>query len=125
MPKLRIFLVEDNEMVSGNLIAAIHEMSNVEVRAVARTENQALVWMDENTADVYIVDVMLRNGHGNGLNILKKAETNPGTWIVFSNHSIPEVVRAAKQHGAHYVLDKSNEVDTLLQLLQRMASRIE
>ncbi len=123
MPKLRIFLVEDNEVVSENLIAAIHEMTSAEVIAVARTEGQALEWMESHTADLYIVDVMLRNG--NGLKVLKAADTERGTWIVFSNHSMPEVAKVAKEFGADYVMDKSNEVDTLLLTIQRMASRIE
>ena len=123
MPKLRIFLVEDNDLVSENLTAAIHETTNAEVLAIARSEVQALAWIEENTADVYIIDVMLRNG--NGLKVLQQAETNAGTWVVFTNHNVSELARVAKENGAHYVLDKSNEVDTLMMLLQRMASRIE
>lgn len=118
MSKLRIFLIEDSEIVSENLSNAIHEMTKAKVVGVARSETQALEWLNHNRADIYIVDVMLQNG--NGLDLLKQAKTDDGTWIVFSNHAIPALAKMATELGAHYVMDKSNEVDTLMMTIKRL-----
>ena len=93
MSKIRVFLVEDNETISANLIAIIHELTNVEVIGVARTEEQAVGWMSKNTADVYIIDVMLKSG--DGLSILKQININKGIWIIFSNYTVPNLVKTS------------------------------
>lgn len=120
---LEIFLVEDHEIVSDNLIAAIHELTEAKVVAVARTEAQALDWLEHNRADVYIVDVMLKSG--NGLKVLKQTNTVEGIWIVFSNHAVPQLATMAKEFGADFVMDKSNEVDTLISTIIRLAKANE
>jgi two-component system OmpR family response regulator len=118
--KLRIFLVEDNPMVRKNVIDMIELIVPCEVIAMAETEEEAVEGMRMSDADVFIIDVILKQG--NGLEILRTLRSiKRGVWIVFSNHTLPELERMCLEYGADFFFDKTNEVDSLIQELTRQA----
>ena len=69
MQLLKTYIVEDSQVIRDSLIAALEEMTPIEVVGVAEDEATAVQWLGEssNAADLVIVDIFLKRGSGLGL----------------------------------------------------------
>ncbi|WP_294532723.1 response regulator [uncultured Rhodoblastus sp.] len=65
MQKLRVMIVEDDEMIAG-LLAELIEALGYEVCAVESSENGAVAAARHSRPDLMIVDAHLQNGSGMG-----------------------------------------------------------
>ena len=124
MQRLKTYIVEDSPVIRDSLIAALEEMTPIEVVGVAEDEASAVHWLTEsnNAADLVIVDIFLKRG--SGLGVLRAADrAQPSrTLVVLSNHATPEIRRKCTELGARKVFDKSNELDALMLYCERLAS---
>ncbi|MES2582959.1 MAG: response regulator transcription factor [Pseudomonadota bacterium] len=124
MQRLKTYIVEDSPVIREGLIAALEEMTPIEVVGVAEDEASAVQWLTEsaNTADLVIVDIFLKRG--SGLGVLRAADrtVQPRTMVVLSNHATPEIRRKCTELGASKVFDKSNELEALMLYCERLAS---
>ena len=124
MQRLKTFIVEDSKVIRDSLIAALEEMTPIEVVGVAEDEATAVRWLAEssNAADLVIVDIFLKMG--SGLGVLRAADqTDPQRkMVVLSNHATPEIRRKCTELGASKVFDKSNELDALMLYCERLAT---
>jgi DNA-binding NarL/FixJ family response regulator len=124
MQLLKTYIVEDSQVIRDSLIAALEEMTPVQVVGVAEDEATAVRWLTEssNTADLVIVDIFLKLG--SGLGVLRATEhAQPArTMVVLSNHATPEIRRKCTELGARKVFDKSNELDALMLYCERLAA---
>jgi DNA-binding NarL/FixJ family response regulator len=126
MQLLKTYIIEDSKMIRDNLIAALEEITPVEVVGVAEDEDTAVRWLTEtsNDADLVIIDIFLKLG--SGLAVLRATRTqnkqSKRTTIVLSNHATPEIRLRCAQLGANKVFDKSNELDALMLYCMRLAS---
>ena len=102
MQRLKTYIVEDSPVIRDSLIAALEEMTPIEVVGVAEDEASAVHWLTEsnNAADLVIVDIFLKRG--SGLGVLRAADrTQPSrTLVVLSNHATPEIRRKCTELGA-------------------------
>ena len=124
MQRLKTYIVEDSPVIRDSLIAALEEMTPIEVVGVADDEASAVHWLTEsnNAADLVIVDIFLKRGSGLGvLRAADRAQT-PRTMVVLSNHATPEIRRKCTELGARKVFDKSNELEALMLYCERLAS---
>lgn len=124
MQRLKTYIVEDSPVIRDSLIAALEEMAPIDVVGVAEDEASAVRWLGErnNTADLVIVDIFLKQG--SGLGVLRWADRTPSprTMVVLSNHATPEIRRRCAELGANKVFDKSNELDALMLYCERLAT---
>lgn len=124
MQRLKTYIVEDSPVIRDSLIAALEEMAPIDVVGVAEDEASAVRWLGErnNTADLVIVDIFLKQG--SGLGVLRWADRmpSPRTMVVLSNHATPEIRRKCAELGANKVFDKSNELDALMLYCERLAT---
>lgn len=116
MPDLKTYIVEDSPVIRENLVAALEEMTPVEVVGTAEDEVSARHWLEEkaNECDLVIIDIFLRKGSGLGV-LQGLAQTRRDCKrIVLSNFATPDMRRKCLDLGAHKVFDKSNEIDALI-----------
>ncbi|MCU0942991.1 MAG: hypothetical protein MUE35_10630, partial [Hydrogenophaga sp.] len=72
MPRLRTYIVEDNQVIYDNLVTTLQELLRVEVIGHARDESRAVQWLASGEPfDLMIVDIYLLSG--SGLGVLKAA----------------------------------------------------
>lgn len=115
------FLVEDSKIIRDNLIPTLEALSAARVEGFAETEAEAIAWLNSHDGwDVAVVDVFLREG--SGLRVVDSCrDRGPGQRVVIlSNYATDEVRRRAAELGADAVFDKSTEIDSLLDFLERI-----
>lgn len=116
MPDLKTYIVEDSPVIRENLVAALEEMTPVEVVGTAEDEVSARHWLEEqsNECDLVIIDIFLRKGSGLGVLQGLARTQRDCKRVVLSNFATPDMRRKCLDLGAHKVFDKSNEIDALI-----------
>jgi DNA-binding NarL/FixJ family response regulator len=116
MAELKTYLVEDSHVIRPNLIAALEELSPVQVVGTAEDEDTAVRWLSNplNHCDLVIIDIFLKRG--SGLGVLQSASALPGApqLVVLSNYATPDMRARCLKLGATKVFDKSNQIDELI-----------
>lgn len=123
MPTLRAFIVEDNPVILGNLVATLEELTNIKVVGSVSTEADAVRELDEhgNDLDLVIVDMFLSGGTGLGVLAAAQKMQLDARRVVLTNFATPEVRRRCTALGAAEVFDKSNELDALIDYCEKLA----
>jgi DNA-binding NarL/FixJ family response regulator len=116
MPDLKTYIVEDSPVIRENLVAALEEMTPVEVVGTAEDEATARRWLDgdANECDLVIIDIFLRKGSGLGVLQGLADSARHCKRVVLSNFATPDMRRKCLDLGADKVFDKSNEIDALI-----------
>lgn len=106
---MRVFIVEDSELVKRRLVATLGDLADVEVIGSAASEAEAIASILATHPDVAIVDIQLRSG--NGMNVLQEVKRQQAGLkvIVLTNFGYPQYRRRCLDAGADYFLDKSAE----------------
>jgi len=123
--RIRIYLVEDNEIIRENLVATLEELACAQVVGTAVDEWTALQWLCEpdNACDLVIVDIFLKSGSGLGV-LRGVAGMQPARrMVILSNYATADMRRKCLELGADSVFDKSNDIDALLQYCNALAAR--
>lgn len=117
MQPLRAFVVEDSAVIRENLIATLEELVPLKVVGSAVDEAGALRWLADpaNGCDVAIIDVFLR--HGSGIGVLGALQSGQACFdrVVLTNYANADIRRRCLELGASRVLDKSGEIDSLIE----------
>jgi len=120
---LRVFIVEDSEVIRERLTESISALSNVVVVGHAHTEAHAITAVGHTPCDVLVLDLQLRSGHG--FNVLKALRRKPyGSRlivIVLTNFTTAQYRDRCMEIGADYFFDKSHEYDRVCDVLEDMA----
>jgi two-component system, OmpR family, response regulator len=120
---LRVFLVEDSEVIRERLTESISSLPNVDVVGHADTEAHAITALSHTPCDVLLLDLQLRTGHG--FNVLKAVRARPyGSQlivIVLTNFTSSQYRDRCMEMGADYFLDKSREYDRVCDVLEDLA----
>jgi len=116
MPKLRVFIVEDNPIILSSLIDTLEDLSDVQVVGSVGNEREAVSELQQRDGqlDLAIVDLFLSSGSGVG--VLRSAQDLKLAVrrVVLSNYASPEMRRRCLELGADRVFDKSRELDDLI-----------
>lgn len=123
---LRIFLVEDSEDVRDLIVESLAEIAGVRLVGYAESELDALRHLQQNSYDVLILDIQLKQGNGMSLlQALARSNTRRQSEVrvVFSNHVSPTYRRVGVQCGVEHFFDKSSELPLLCDLLQELAEQ--
>lgn len=124
--QLLAFIVEDNATIRENLVGTLEELTCVKVAGWSATEEEALVWLEENMDrwDVLIVDLFLKQG--SGIHLAQRiARRRPNQKVVvFSNYINASVRKRCAQLGVDAVFDKSTEIDALVDYCSHQCFRI-
>lgn len=119
---LKVFIVEDSDVVRDCLSDALEELAPVNVVGSAAVEQAAVQWLLHDCpgeCDLLVVDLSLERG--SGLGVLRACQgVTTFCKVVFSNHVGNEMKRRCSALGADRVFDKSNEIDALIDYCVRL-----
>ncbi|MDM0114854.1 response regulator [Variovorax sp. J22R133] len=122
MPLITI-LVEDSKTIRDSLMAAMAELSEVEVVATAETPSEAAAAFEEfkDSWRLAVVDLFLKEG--SGLSILRACQERPAGRhvVILTNYATPDIRRRCVALGADAVFDKSTELEAFFELCNAYA----
>ena len=115
--KIKTYIVEDSPTIRDNLIATLEELTDVTTIGTAETENEGAAWLtnSNNSWNLAIVDLFLKQGTGLGVVYACKNRMPNQKVIVLSNYATPDVRKHCALLGADAVFDKSTEIEQLLE----------
>ena len=116
---LRVFLVEDSEVLARLLVETISELPGLAVVGRSGLESEALQLTAEMLPEVIVLDIQLKEG--NGISLLKQlraraVQPRPRIYIL-TNHASPEYRKLGALFGADDFFDKSAELPLLCETL--------
>ena len=120
---MRVFIVEDSELIQEILAEELTRIQGVELCGTAYNAQDAIRLILENKPDLVILDIVLHNG--NGFEVLKRIrdEGSLSIVMVLTNHAYPYYRLKSNELGAEYFFDKSIEFEEALEAIRIMASR--
>ena len=115
--RLRVFVVEDSEIVRTRLVALLAETRGVELAGEAANVADALVGMPAGRPDAVLVDLRLPDG--DGFDVIRAAKTMTPTpvVVVLTSYAYPQLQAQGLAAGADWFLDKSTEFQRLPEIL--------
>jgi len=121
---LKIYLVEDSQVIRESLIATLEELVPVKVVGTAEDEKTAVHWLSQptNRCDLVIVDIFLKSGSGLGVLRAVKEFGQGHALVVLSNYATVDMRRKCLELGADMVFDKSNDIDALIQYCSELSA---
>lgn len=113
---LRVYLVEDSDVMRQQLMMTLSEELSIDWVGFAETETEAREWLERNPAgwDIALVDLYLREGTGAG--VLRHCRKRPEAQdvLVMTNHPTSSLLTHCRLLGANAVFDKSKELGDLI-----------
>ena len=110
---LPTILAEDSPAIRESLVAALAELADAEVIAVAETADEAIaaLLLHQHVWRLAILDLFLKEGHG--LDVLSAiVKTRPEQRVfLITNFATADIRRRALAAGADAVFDKSTEIE--------------
>ena len=120
---LRVFVVEDSELIRKRIIENIAAMGGFEVVGFAESAEDAVRSIAELRPDIVITDIQLKEG--SGIDVVRKVRASPYVprprIFVLTNYAFPEYKRQCSVAGADEFFDKSSEYDRFLSLMHQAA----
>jgi DNA-binding NarL/FixJ family response regulator len=124
MPVMKVFLVEDSEIILERLRALLSEVDGVQAVGEARTEQDAVRGIDESRPDLVILDLTL--AEGSGIAVLRHTtEALPAAkTVVLTNHIERQYRLKCLSLGAARFLDKARDFRRLRMLMRSSVRRL-
>ncbi len=124
MHTIKIYIIEDSQLIRENLIATLEELAPVRVVGTAEDEHSAVAWLTQaaNQCDLVVVDIFLKSGSGLGVLRSLQGVQSQRRLVVLSNYATADMRRKCAELGADQVFDKSNDIDALVQYCTRLAA---
>jgi len=118
---LKVYVVDDSELVRERLIDMVSEIEEVEVVGETGDLREAKASIGQLRPDAVVLDIRLPDG--NGITLLRhmKRERPAATVIVLTNYPYPQYREECLDAGADYFLYKATEFDQVGEILSRIA----
>jgi two-component system, NarL family, response regulator DevR len=120
---IRVFLVEDSDLIRVALTQRLEEDPRFTVVGYAETADAAIEALANHLPDVLVTDLHLTQGTGYDVlsYLLRVPPPSPLKCVVFSNFASAAHRRRALQLGASDFFDKSLEFDEMIDELRTWA----
>ena len=121
VPGLKVFLVEDSQLLRTRLRAMLSLIPGLQVIAEAETEAEALAGILAKRPDVVVLDLYLSSG--NGLEVLRLVkQTHPEIIvIILTNHDNRQYRERCMALNADYFFDKTKHIEEFLHVLKKLS----
>ena len=121
MDSMKVFIVDDSEVVQGILVEELSHIQGVQICGVEDTPDDAVSSIQKNMPDLIILDIILKGG--NGFEVLKRIreEGVHAKVLVLTNYSFPHYREICRGMGADFFYDKSIDMELALQTVRDMA----
>lgn len=119
---IRVFLVDDHEIVRRGIAAHLEAEPDIEVVGEASTARDALVRVAATRPDVVVLDLLLPDG--SGLDVCRSIrQTLPGaTCLILTAHDDEDALRGAVLAGASGYLTTEVRAATLINAVRATAA---
>ena len=117
----RIYIVDDSEVIRQRLLRQLNDrIAGISVQTAEGLDDVRASLKDFDP-DVIIVDIQLKEGSGfDVLKMIRAYGLHP-LVIVLSNYALPPYKEKAFELGARHFLDKSNEFNKAVELIEGYA----
>ena len=118
---MKILLVDDHALIRAGL-ANLLTQNNHEVVAEASTSNQASALINTHKPEIVLVDINL--GTSSGIDLIKEMKKSGAAskFVVLTMHDDTQTLESAKDAGAIAFVTKSAPTESLLEILQTIAT---
>ena len=118
---MKILLVDDHALIRAGL-ANLLTQNNHEVVAEASTSSQASALINTHKPEVVLVDINL--GTSSGIDLIKEMKKSGAAskFVVLTMHDDTQTLESAKDAGAIAFVTKSAPTESLLEILQTIAT---
>ena len=119
-----MLLVEDSKLLAERLSELLTSIAGLDIAAIVDSETAALGVVNNESIDVILLDLHLRQGTGFGvLRGMTKLARRP-VVIVLTNYDLAEYRRTATALGAEYFLDKVRDMDQLPGVMNKIRDEL-
>jgi DNA-binding NarL/FixJ family response regulator len=118
---MKILLVDDHALIRAGL-ANLLTQNNHEVVAEASTSSQASALINTHKPEIVLVDINL--GTSSGIDLIKEMKKSGAAskFVVLTMHDDTQTLESAKDAGAIAFITKSAPTESLLEILQTIAT---
>jgi DNA-binding NarL/FixJ family response regulator len=122
LPKIRMVIVDDSNVVRQHLIELLMETARVEIVGEVDDAPQALDRIRALKPQVVILDI--RMPHGSGLDVLRslKQESPEIVVIMLTNYPYQQYRDSCLAAGADFFFDKSTEFDRITGVIEGLTA---
>jgi DNA-binding NarL/FixJ family response regulator len=115
---MRILVADDSPAVAYRVADLLSDVEGIEVAGRAGAVRETSRLIDELHPEILILDLQLPDGSGfHVLEAIKRSHPN-SMVIVLTNSAAPPVREKCLKAGADFFLDKSNEFESLPQIVR-------
>src|SRR4051812_12339733 len=113
-----IFIVDDSKAFRHRLVNMLSEIEGAEVIGQAPNAAEALEGIRNFKPKVVLLDIQMPGG--SGFEVLKglRQDSHQPTVIMLTNQPYEQYRDKCMELGAHYFLDKTKDVDRLIEILE-------
>lgn len=117
---MRVFIVDDSDLVRQRLGAMLSQMQGIEVVGEARDALEATKLILNLKPEVVVLDIRIPAGSGiDVLQNIKRARPAPKV-IMLTNYPYPQYRKKAEDTGADFFFDKATEFDKVAEALEEL-----
>lgn len=114
---MKVFIVDASSIVREHLVALLCDVQGIEITGQAENAAEAIQSIKVLRPDAVILDLQIQGGNGiEVLRDIKRGATSP-LVMVFTNDPSPQSELQRMQAGADFFLDKTNDVERLLEIV--------
>lgn len=121
--RIRVFVVENSELIRQRIIENVAAMNGLDVVGFAESADEAVESINRLRPDIVVTDIQLKEG--SGIDVVRQLRARPYAprprIFVLTNYAFPEYKRQCSVAGADEFFDKSSEYDRFLLLMQHAA----
>jgi len=115
---MRVFIVDDSDLLRQRLGAMLSQMQGIEVVGEARDALEATKLILNLKPDVVILDIRMPAGSGiDVLENIKRVRPAPKV-IMLTNYPYPQYRKKAEDAGAEFFFDKATEFDKVAEAVE-------
>lgn len=120
-PLIKVLMVDDNKMVRSLMREIVNEEGDVRIMAEADSTHEATKHLENNTFDIVIMDISLKDGVG-GLAFLKEMRQKgmKTPFIMVSAHEEEVYARNSLESNAQGYISKSKLVPCLVKAIREV-----
>ncbi|MDP3149932.1 MAG: response regulator transcription factor [Ignavibacteria bacterium] len=118
-----ILIIDDSVSIRKEIRKILKSVGGIKVVGEAAEPVEALKLYEAHKPDIIILDIDLKDG--NGIDVLAQIRSSEKKVIIimFTNYFNAAFQKASERLGANYFLDKTNDVDKLINIMKELAHR--
>jgi DNA-binding NarL/FixJ family response regulator len=116
--RLVILLVDDSKLIIEKMIGMLHDHENIRIVVQAGSYTEAADVIREIEPDIVMMEIVLRDKIGTGLlGFIQKNYPDSIETVVLTNNVGQHYEDICKKLGASHFLDKSNDIEMILKVI--------